>query len=148
MPQHEMFNNTPSIQSISQLIDEMMHMTDDPLADANANIVISRGNPEAKLMIVGEAPGPQENIKGKPFVGRAGQLLDKVLLAADFNPQEDVYITNSVFRMYPGEGGKVFRKPTIQEIELPSPLSLHPHPNNNFPTAAINFSISSPVLYA
>ena len=71
----------------------------------------SRGYPDAKLLIIGEAPGPEENIKGKPFVGRAGQMLDKVLQAANFDPEKDVYITNSVFRMPPGEDGKPFRKP-------------------------------------
>ena len=84
-------------------------------------MVISRGNPKSKLLIVGEAPGPEENIKGKPFVGRAGQLLDKILEAAYFDPEEDVYITNSVFRMPPGDGGKAFRKPTNEEIDYYRP---------------------------
>jgi DNA polymerase len=96
-------------------------MTDDLLADAGTNVVICRGNPEAQLLIVGEAPGPQENIQGKPFVGRAGQLLDKILEAAEFDPEKDVFITNSVFRMPPGEGGKAFRKPTNPEIEYYQP---------------------------
>jgi uracil-DNA glycosylase len=84
----------------------MKKMTDDPLANAGTNVVISRGNPNAKLLIVGEAPGPEENVQGKPFVGRAGQLLDKILCAATFDPEKDVYITNSVFRLPPGEDGK------------------------------------------
>jgi DNA polymerase len=96
----------------------------DPLADAGTNVVISRGNPQAKLLIIGEAPGPQENIQGKPFVGRAGQLLDKILQAAEFDPDQDVLITNSVFRMPPGEGGKAFRKPTNDEIEAYKPYVL------------------------
>jgi DNA polymerase len=106
------------------LIDQMMQMTDDPLAEAGTNVVIHRGNPNAKLLIIGEAPGPQENIAGKPFVGRAGKLLDKILLAVNFDPQEDVFITNSVFRMPPGDGGKAFRKPTIQEIRDYKPYLL------------------------
>jgi len=118
MTQFDMFNsNSPKYTSLDELFDEMMHMSDDPLADAGTNVVISRGNPQAKLMIVGEAPGPQENIQGKPFVGRAGQLLDKVLEAANFNSETDVFITNSVFRMPPGDDGKAFRKPTDKEIE-------------------------------
>jgi DNA polymerase len=107
--------------SLDELIADMMRMTDDPLADAGTNVVISRGNPKAKLLLIGEAPGPQENIQGKPFVGRAGQLLDKILLAVDFDPEKDVYITNSVFRMPPGDDGKAFRKPTDQEIEYYRP---------------------------
>ena len=108
-------------KSLDELIDEMMKMKDDPLANAGTNVVISRGNPEAKLLIVGEAPGPQENIQGKPFVGRAGQLLDKILESAQFDPEKDVFITNSVFRMPPGDDGKAFRKPTDKEIEYYRP---------------------------
>jgi uracil-DNA glycosylase len=108
-------------KTLDDLIARMMKMTDDPLADAGTNVVISRGNPDAKLLIVGEAPGPQENIQGKPFVGRAGQLLDKILESAKFDPEKDVFITNSVFRMPPGEGGKAFRKPTDKEIEYYRP---------------------------
>jgi uracil-DNA glycosylase len=108
-------------KTLDDLIARMMKMKDDPLADAGTNVVISRGNPDAKLLIVGEAPGPQENIQGKPFVGRAGQLLDKILESAKFDPEKDVFITNSVFRMPPGEDGKAFRKPTDKEIEYYRP---------------------------
>ncbi|MGB7874782.1 MAG: uracil-DNA glycosylase [Anaerolineales bacterium] len=122
MPQFDMFNpSEQQAESLEGLINEMMAMSDDPLADAGTNVVISRGNPDAKLIIIGEAPGPQENIQGKPFVGRAGQLLDKILQAADFDPDQDVYITNSVFRMPPGDGGKAFRKPSNEEIEYYRP---------------------------
>jgi uracil-DNA glycosylase family 4 len=123
MSQFDMFNPAtppPQHNSLEELLDEMMHMTDDPLADAGTNVVISRGNPNAKLLLIGEAPGPEENIRGKPFVGRAGQLLDKILQAANFDPDHDVYITNSVFRMPPGED-KAFRKPTNEEIEYYRP---------------------------
>jgi len=107
--------------SLDELIAAMKRMKDDPLADSGTNVVISRGNPNAKLVIVGEAPGPQENIQGKPFVGRAGQLLDKILEAGSFDSENDVFITNSVFRMPPGEEGKTFRKPTDKEIEYYRP---------------------------
>lgn len=122
MSQFDMFNPAQDQpETLEELIDDMKHMTDDPLADAGTNVVISRGNPDAKLLIIGEAPGPQENIQGKPFVGRAGQLLDKILQAANFDPDQDVYITNSVFRMPPGDDGKAFRKPTNEEIEFYRP---------------------------
>lgn len=125
MSQYDMFNPPPATHdSLDELIKEMKEMEDDPLADAGTNVVISRGNPDAKLLIVGEAPGPEENIKGKPFVGRAGQMLDKILAAAEFDPEKDVYITNSVFRMPPGEDGKAFRKPTTEEIEYYRPYVL------------------------
>ena len=122
MSQYDMFSASQSkYSSLDELLDKMKRMKDDPLANAGTNIVISRGNPKAKLLIIGEAPGPEENIKGKPFVGRAGQLLDKILQSADFDPEKDVYITNSVFRMPPGEDGKSFRKPTTEEIDYYRP---------------------------
>jgi DNA polymerase len=110
--------------TLAEYLAGVMKMADDPLANEGTNVVISRGNPEAKLLIVGEAPGPQENIQGKPFVGRAGKLLDKILQAVDLDPEVDVYITNSVFRMPPGEGGKEFRKPNTREIEYYRPILL------------------------
>jgi DNA polymerase len=122
MTQFDMFSSKASkFDSLEDVIKALKRMKDDPLADAGTNVVISRGNPDAKLLIIGEAPGPEENIKGKPFVGRAGQMLDKVLQAADFDPEKDVYITNSVFRMPPGEDGKPFRKPSTEEINYYRP---------------------------
>jgi DNA polymerase len=114
-------DRSASYASLDELFSQMMSMSDDPLASAGTNVVISRGNPEAKLLIVGEAPGPQENIQGKPFVGRSGQLLDEILKSVQFNPEQDVLITNSVFRMPPGEKGKAFRKPTDAEIKFYQP---------------------------
>ena len=63
------------------------------LHQTRTNCVFGSGNPNADLMFVGEAPGEQEDLQGKPFVGRAGQLLDKFLYAVDIN-REDVYIAN------------------------------------------------------
>jgi uracil-DNA glycosylase len=122
MSQLSLPTSSKQYSSLDAVLRAIQNMKDDPLADAGTNIVISRGNPEAKLLLIGEAPGPQENIKGKPFVGPAGQLLDKVLLSAEFDPEKDVYITNSVFRMPPGEDGKAFRKPTNQEVEYYRPF--------------------------
>jgi len=120
--QSDLFSVSPSSHAtLEELFAEMQQMKDDPLANAGTNIVISRGNPQAKLLIIGEAPGPEENVKGKPFVGRAGQLLDKILQAAGFDPEKDVYITNSVFRLPPGEDGKAFRKPADEEIKYYRP---------------------------
>jgi DNA polymerase len=113
---------SPSYNSLDEVLVAIRGLNNDPLANAGTNIVISRGNPKAKILLVGEAPGPQENIKGKPFVGPAGQLLDKILQAAEFDPENDVYITNSVFRMPPGDDGKSFRKPNDKEIEFYRPF--------------------------
>ncbi len=122
MFQSDLFSASKQYSSLEDVLDALMAMKDDPLANAGTRVVISRGNPNAKLLLIGEAPGVQENIQGKPFVGPAGQLLDKILQAASFDPETDVYITNSVFRMPPGEEGKAFRKPTDQEVEYYRPF--------------------------
>ena len=64
-----------------------------PLAATRTNCVFGTGSPTAELMFVGEAPGEQEDLSGTPFVGRAGQLLDKFLAAVDIS-RENVYIAN------------------------------------------------------
>jgi len=122
MPQNSLFSTSGQYSSLDDVLNAIRGMKDDPLAKAGTKIVISRGNPNARLLIIGEAPGTQENIQGKPFVGPAGQLLDKILQAGSFDPEKDVYITNSVFRMPPGEDGKAFRKPSDQEIEYYRPF--------------------------
>ena len=122
MFQSDLFSASKQFSSLDDVLNAIKGMKDDPLANAGTNIVISRGNPNAKLLIIGEAPGTQENIQGKPFVGPAGQLLDKILQAGNFDPEKDVYITNSVFRMPPGEDGKSFRKPTDLEVEYYRPF--------------------------
>ena len=63
------------------------------LCETRNNVVFGAGDRNAKLMFVGEAPGETEDLSGQPFVGRAGQLLDKFLYAVDIN-REDVYIAN------------------------------------------------------
>ena len=111
-------------ETLDEVIQGMNAMTDDPLYPAGTNMVICRGNPAAKLMVVGEAPGPQENKQGKPFVGPSGKLLDQILESVELDSEKDVFITNSVFRMPPGEGGRSVRKPTSAEIEYYKPYLL------------------------
>ena len=66
-----------------------------PLCSHRTNIVFGEGNPEASLMFVGEAPGADEDAKGIPFVGRAGQLLTKIIHAMGLK-REDIYIANVI----------------------------------------------------
>ena len=73
------------------------------------NLCFYRGAAKSRLMIIGEAPGRDEDIEGKPFVGRAGQLLDKMLAAINLT-EADVHITNIVYWRPPGN-----RTPTPQE---------------------------------
>jgi uracil-DNA glycosylase family 4 len=87
------------------------------LAARRHTVVFGVGNPEAKLMFVGEAPGEEEDLQGEPFVGRAGQLLTKMIIAMGL-AREQVYIANIVKcrpDMPPGASGN--RKPTKQEME-------------------------------
>jgi DNA polymerase len=80
-------------------------------------VVFGVGNPEAKLMFVGEGPGEEEDLKGEPFVGRAGQLLTKMIIAMGLT-REQVYIGNIVkCRPDMPVGSTGNRKPTKQEME-------------------------------
>lgn len=74
-------------------------------------VVFGEGNPDARLMLVGEGPGGDEDQLGRPFVGRAGQLLNRILEATEI-PREDVYITNVVKCRPPGN-----RNPVQPEID-------------------------------
>ena len=80
------------------------------LKKSATNIVFSDGNPKAKIMLIGEGPGSNEDQEGLPFVGRAGALLDKMLASIDLN-RKNVYITN-VVNYRPPEN----RRPTEEEI--------------------------------
>ncbi len=75
------------------------------------HFVYGEGNPNAKMMIIGEGPGEEENKQGKPFVGRAGQLLTRMLAAINI-AREDVYITNIVKCQPPGN-----RNPQKEEVD-------------------------------
>jgi uracil-DNA glycosylase family 4 len=82
------------------------------------NTVFTDGNPEAALMIIGEAPGAEEDRTGKPFVGRAGQLLDRMLAAIGLDRQ-GALITNVIYWRPPGN-----RTPTAAEIAACLPFVL------------------------
>jgi DNA polymerase len=82
-----------------------------PLGDTRTKFVFGVGNPHATFMVVGEAPGADEDAQGEPFVGRAGQLLNKILAAINFR-REDVYICNILKCRPPGN-----RKPQAEEVE-------------------------------
>ncbi len=66
------------------------------LCETRHNIVFSDGLPNNKLMLIGEAPGFNEDEQGKPFVGRAGQLLDKIFESVGLSREKDVYICNTL----------------------------------------------------
>lgn len=72
------------------------------LCEQRTNVVFFDGNVEAKLMIIGEGPGQQEDLTGLPFVGKAGQLLDKILASVDIDRKTQTYICNVVKCRPPG----------------------------------------------
>ena len=80
------------------------------------SLVFADGNPEARVMLIGEAPGRDEDLQGKPFVGRSGQLLDRMLKAIGLD-RSQVYIANTVPWRPPGN-----RTPTPQETEICRPF--------------------------
>ena len=81
------------------------------LWQTRTNLVFGVGNPKASFMVVGEAPGADEDAQGEPFVGKAGQLLNKILAAIGF-AREDVYIANVLKSRPPNN-----RKPQADEVE-------------------------------
>ena len=82
------------------------------LGKTRKKLVFGEGNPDALFMVIGEAPGKTEDELGRPFVGRSGQLLRKMLLAIGLDPLKDVYISNIVKCRPPGN-----RDPEKSEIE-------------------------------
>ena len=86
------------------------------LHELSDSLVFGEGDPDADLMIVGEAPGEDEDLSGRPFVGRAGQLLDRILASVEID-RADVYITNMVKFRPPGN-----RAPKPDEISASLPV--------------------------
>ena len=85
------------------------------LAETRNSVVFGEGNPKARVFVIGEAPGADEDAQGRPFVGRSGQLLDKILLAIGFE-RSDVYIGN-IIKCRPPQN----RNPLGDEIECCKP---------------------------
>jgi uracil-DNA glycosylase len=88
------------------------------LAELSDRLVFGEGDPDADLMLVGEAPGEEEDRSGRPFVGPAGQLLDRILASVAID-RDEVYITNMVKFRPPAN-----RAPRPEEIEASLPLLL------------------------
>jgi DNA polymerase len=87
-----------------------------PIDEDREHAVFGVGDPNADLVIIGEAPGADEDKQGEPFVGRAGKLLDKILEAINFE-REDVYITN-ILKSRPPRN----RNPNAEEVEAHLPI--------------------------
>jgi len=107
-------------QQLTMLAQKVAALDSSPLykfrIDNNYKPVFGEGNPNADIMFIGEAPGAQEAETGRPFVGKAGKLLDSLLCSIDLQ-REDVYITNIVKDRPPNN-----RNPHVTEIEIYSPF--------------------------
>ena len=103
-------NSVTASTDLSLLLDTAKECRKCLLANTRKNFVFGEGNPVADLVVIGEAPGAEEDASGRPFVGRSGQLLDKILQAAGFSRQE-VYICNILKCRPPGN-----RNPMENEI--------------------------------
>lgn len=89
------------------------------LGDTRTHAVVGKGDLQAPIMIVGEAPGQNEDETGLPFVGKAGQLLDKILASVNLDAKEDVYVCNIIKCRPPNN-----RVPTTDEIAACKPYIL------------------------
>ena len=106
----------PKFATLQDLRDEMGDCQRCALSEGRSNIVFGVGSPEADLVFVGEAPGRDEDIKGEPFVGKAGQLLTKIIAAMGLT-RDDIYICN-VIKCRPPDN----RNPLPVEIEMCEPF--------------------------
>ncbi len=86
------------------------------LSQGRTHIVVDRGNPQSKILLIGEGPGEQEDLQGRPFVGRAGKLLDELMKGAGFDTNTDMMIANIV-KCRPPEN----RAPKQEEAETCMP---------------------------
>lgn len=102
--------------TLLEVRDEVLACTRCPLAEGRTNVVFGMGNPEADLVFIGEGPGAEEDKQGLPFVGRSGQLLDRLVLEEMGLTRDDVYIMNTVKCRPPGN-----RDPQPDEIDACNP---------------------------
>jgi DNA polymerase len=110
-------DDVASLASLAELKAAVEAYEGCPLKPYATRAVFGDGNPFADIMLIGEAPGAQEDIQGKPFVGRSGKLLDQMLEAIGLNRAESVYITNVTFWRPPDN-----RNPTPAELESCRPF--------------------------
>jgi len=104
---------------IELLKKEVLKCTKGELAETRSHVIFGEGNPNGGIFIIGEAPGRDEDLQGRPFVGKSGQLLDKILAACGFTREEHVFISNIVKCRPPDN-----RVPTPQEAAVCMPWLL------------------------
>lgn len=108
--------DSSAVKTLSEIREELGDCTRCRLCETRKSIVFGEGNPKARLVFVGEGPGRDEDIQGRPFVGRAGQLLTKIIQAMKLE-RKDVYICNVVKCRPPGN-----RNPEPDEVASCEPF--------------------------
>lgn len=81
---------------IEELREKCLNCKKCRLCETRTNVVFGTGNPNSKVLFIGEGPGENEDLQGEPFVGRGGQLLDKMLSVVDLSRNKNIYIANMV----------------------------------------------------
>lgn len=110
-PAGEKLRNWQSASNLDELNELIHDCIECPLGETRNKFVFGEGNPNAEIFVIGEGPGADEDAQGRPFIGRAGQLLTKILKAIEFE-REDVFIGNIVKCRPPNN-----RRPEAAEVE-------------------------------
>jgi len=108
-------NTSSKQESLNKLKQKIIRELDCELKDSSSNLVFGKGNPDAQIFIIGEAPGKEEDLKGIPFVGRSGKIIDDLLVENNLS-LDDVYVAN-ILKYRPPKN----RNPHMNEIKLHTP---------------------------
>jgi DNA polymerase len=118
---NQIIENARALSNKAQNIAELKEIVENfegcNLKKMATNTVFSDGNPDSKIMIIGEAPGNHEDLRGVPFCGDSGEMLTAMLSAVDLTREKDYYITNVIFWRPPGN-----RRPTAEELAICRPF--------------------------
>lgn len=110
----DLVNNISTLEELYKTVSAFDKLA---ITKTATNTVFSDGNPNSEIMIIGEAPGAEEDFKSIPFCGKSGQLLDLVLSKINLYREKNFYITNTIFWRPPGN-----RAPTPEELEACLPF--------------------------
>ena len=110
----DLSNKSKNLEELRNKVEEFEGISIKKLAK---NTVFAEGNPNSEVMLIGEAPGANEDEKGVPFCGVSGKLLDKIMFYAGYERKNNFYITNTMFWRPPGN-----RKPLPEELEICRPF--------------------------
>jgi len=118
---NQIIENARALSNKAQNIAELKEIVENfegcNLKKMATNTVFSDGNPDSKIMIIGEAPGNHEDLRGVPFCGDSGEMLTAMLSAVNLTREKDYYITNVIFWRPPGN-----RRPTAEELAICRPF--------------------------